>query len=73
MYNLPLVVFFYQGLEFQDSICNGWYDLTIFCLNLSSIAIITVEGVDYCCIIHDISKHEAIHFLEGHSVFEGHG
>ena len=33
-------------------------------LNLSDIAVITVKGVDYCCIIHDISKSEAIHLLE---------
>ena len=33
-------------------------------LNLSDIAIITVKGVDYRCIIHDISKSYPIHLLE---------
>ena len=33
-------------------------------LNFSDIAIITVKGIDYCCIIHSISKHEAIHLFD---------
>ena len=38
----------------------------IKCLNISDIAIITVKSVDYCCIIHVISKSEAIHLLENY-------
>ena len=38
--------------------------LTMLCLNISNIAIITVNEVDYCCIICDISKSEAICLLE---------
>ena len=34
------------------------------CLNISDIAIITVKGIYYRCIIHDISKSDAIHLLE---------
>ena len=33
-------------------------------LNLSDIAIATVESVDCRCIIYAISKSEAIHFLK---------
>ena len=36
----------------------------MLCLSLSDIAIITVKAVDCCCIIHDISKSEAIHLLQ---------
>ena len=36
----------------------------MLCLNLSDIAIITVKNFDYCCVIHDISKSEAIHLLK---------
>ena len=43
---------------------NGCHDLTILCLNIGDVAITTVKGVDYCCIIHEISKSEAIHLLE---------
>ena len=36
----------------------------MLCLNISDIATIIIEGVDYGCIIHNISKFEAIHLLE---------
>ena len=32
-----------------DSVCNGCHDLKMLCLNISSVAIITVEGVNYRC------------------------
>ena len=44
----------------------------MLCLDIKNIAIITVKGVDYRRIIHDISKSEAIHLLE-HSVLEDRG
>ena len=55
--------FFNHEFKFQDSLCNCCHDLTILCLNISDIAIIAVKVVDYPCIIHDISKSEAIHLL----------
>ena len=36
----------------------------VLCLNISDIGIITVKNADYCCIIHNISKSEAINLLE---------
>ena len=57
------------GFKFQNLVCNGCHDLTMLLLNLSDIALITVKSVDYCCIIHDISKSNAIQFLEN-SVFD---
>ena len=35
-----------------------------WCLNISDIAIITIKGVDFRCIIYDISKSEAIYLLK---------
>ena len=40
----------------------------MLCLNLSDIVIITVKDVDYPCIIHDISKSDAIHLLESYAL-----
>ena len=51
-------------MKFQDSVCNGCHDLTMLSVNTSDITIITVENVDYCCIIHKISKSEAIDLLQ---------
>ena len=56
--------FFNHGFKFQDSVCNGCHDLTILSVNIRDIAIITVNNVDYCCIIHNTSKSEAINLLE---------
>ena len=41
----------------------------MLCLNLSDVVIIAVNGVNYSCIIYNISKSEAMHFLEN-SVFD---
>ena len=64
--------FFNHGFKFQDSVCNGCHDLTMLCLNISNIAFITVENIDYRCIIHNINKSEAINLLKS-SVLEDRG
>ena len=64
--------FFNHGFKFQDSVCNGCHDLSMLCINISSIAIITVKNVNCCCIIHNNSKSEAINLLEN-SVIEDQG
>ena len=56
--------FFNHGFEFQDHICNGCHDLTMFCLNISDITIITVKNIICRCIIHNINKSESISVLE---------
>ena len=55
--------FFNHGFKFQVSVWNGCHDLIMLCLNISDIAIITVKGVGYLSIIHDISKSKAITLL----------
>ena len=63
---------FNHGLKFQCSTCNGCDDLSMLCLNIRDIAIITVKNVDYRCIMYNISKSEAINLLEN-SVLEDRG
>ena len=41
-------------------------------VNRRDIAIVTVQNVDYCCIIHNISKSETINLLKN-SVLEDNG
>ena len=55
--------FFNHEFKSQDFVWNGFHDLTILCINISNIAITTVNNVDYRCIIHN-SKSEAINLLE---------
>ena len=65
--------FFYNhGFKFQDSVCTGCHDLTILCLNISDIAIITVKNVNFCYIIYNINKTEAINLLKN-SVLDDRG
>ena len=58
--------------NFENSVLNGCHDLMILCLNISDIAIITVNGVDYRSKIHHISKSEAIYLLNN-SVLDDRG
>ena len=44
----------------------------MLCVNMSDIAIITVNNVGYRCIIHNFSKSEAINLLKN-SVLENRG
>ena len=56
--------YFNHEFKFQNSFFfNGCHDLTMLYVNFSDFAIITVKGVDYCCINHDVSKSEAIHMM----------
>ena len=55
---------FDHGFEFQDYVCNGCHDLTMLCLNISNITIITIKIVDYRFIIHNNSKSEVIYSLK---------
>ena len=55
---------FNHVFKFQDCVCNSFHDLLILCVNIGGFAIITVKNVGYCCIIHDISKSEAINLLK---------
>ena len=64
--------FFNHGFEFQDYVCNGCHDLTMLCLNISDITIITIKNVDYRCTNHNISKSEAINLLKN-SILEDRG
>ena len=72
MYDLWILVFFNHGFKFQDYVCNGCHGLTMSSVNISNIAIITSKSVDYRCIIHNVSKFEAINLLKS-SVLEDRG
>ena len=53
-----------QGFKFQDSVCNDCHDLLMLIVGIKDIAIITVKNFDYRCIIHEVSKCEAINLFE---------
>ena len=63
---------FNHGFEFLETVCNSCHDLTMLSVNISDIAIIIVNNVDYPCIIQNISKSEALK-LSKNSVLEDRG
>ena len=42
--------FLEKGFKFQSSVCNGCHDVLMF-IDINSIAILNIHGVNYCCII----------------------
>ena len=57
--NCMICHYFFFNLEFN--MCNGCHYLSMLCLNISDIAIITVKNVDYLCIMYNINKSEVIY------------
>ena len=58
--------FFNHAFAFQDCVCNACHGLTMYCLNVSNITMITVESFDYCCIIHNVSKSEGVNLSKNY-------
>ena len=56
--------FFNHGFKFQDFLCNGCHDLTMLSAKIINNAGITIKNIDYCCIIHNISKSETFNSLK---------
>ena len=55
--------FFNHGFEISDSACNDCHGLTMLIVNKNNIVIMSIKNVDYCCIIHNIVKSEAINLF----------
>ena len=64
--------FFNHGFKFQYHQCTSCHNLSILCLNISDVAIITIKNVDYRFIIYSTRKSEAINLLTN-SVLEDRG
>ena len=59
------------GYKFQPYVCNGCHAVSMMVYELKSIVILNA-GVDYRCILWDISKTDAINMLNN-SVLEDKG
>ena len=62
--------FLNYAFKFQSNISNRCHELWIMSVNLSNIAILNIEGSDYCCTISLISKNEAINLLQNADLTE---
>ena len=62
--------FLSKGFKFQPNVCNRCHDLLMMSMNLSDIAILRINSVDYCCINSWIIKHEAISLMQNTNLIE---
>ena len=51
------------GFKFEPHVCNKCHEVLMTAYKLKIIAILTVKGVDYRCILLGISKNEAANVL----------
>ena len=51
--------FLNKEFKFQPYVCKRCHDLLMMSINLRDIAILSIQGSDYHCIIHLIIKNEA--------------
>ena len=56
--------FLNKGFKFQPNVCNKCHVLLTISVNLSDIAILSINSADYCCIISGISKNETINLMQ---------
>ena len=59
--------------KFQLDVFNRCYDLLMMPVNLTDIAILSIKGSNYCCIISLTTKNEAINFLQNRDLTEKSG
>ena len=60
------------GFKFEPHVCNKCHDVLMTAYELKNIGILNVKGVDFRCILWDISRDEAVYKLNK-SVLEGEG
>ena len=65
--------FLNKGFKFQPNVCNRCHDLLMMSMNLNDIAILSIKGSDYRCIISNISKNEDINLMKNIDLSEKSG
>ena len=56
--------FLNYSFTFQPHACNRCHDLLMMSIKPSDIAIVNINGSDYCSVISLISKYEAINLMQ---------
>ena len=60
MHALSLLVFLNVGFKFELLVCNKYHDVMMTAYELKNIAKLNVKGIDFRCILWDISRDEAV-------------
>ena len=59
-----------KGFKFQQYVRNGCHDTLMMYRNLNHIAILHINGANYCCIIDWINKSNAFNLLKNADLTE---
>ena len=52
-----------KEVKFQADVCNKYNDVLMMSMNICDIAILGIDGADYCSIVNGISKNKAIYLV----------
>ena len=63
MHELSLLVFSGLNYKFEPEVCNGCHDVSKIAYELQNIAILNVKGVDYRCVIWNMTINDAVYKL----------
>ena len=47
---------------FETYVCHRWLIVLMITVNLNSIAILNINGADYCCIIKGICTSDTVNY-----------
>ena len=59
-----------KWLKFQRYVCNGCHDVLMMSVNINSIAIFNIYGLNYHCTVNGISKSKTINLLKNADLSE---
>ena len=62
--------FLNKDLTFQPDVSNCCHDVLMMSMKPSGIAILSIHGVNYCCIINRICKSKAMYLLKNTNLSE---
>ena len=51
------------GYKFEPYVCNKFHDVSMMLYNLRNIQILNVKGVDYRCVLWNLTRNDAINRL----------
>ena len=52
-----------SGYKYQSKVCYGCHDISVMPYEKENIAILKIKGVDYRCVIWNMSRSDAINRL----------
>ena len=64
MYNLSFFYFKNVGYKLDPHVCSDCYDILMIACELQNFAILNVKGVDYRCLLWDVTKNDAVNMMD---------